>query len=483
MIGSLQKHFSSFAVLLLLIFLPLYVENAYYNITGAKFRAFFFAVIILAVPLCLVMIYRFLKRSKYQKMPLDLIDIGVLCFACVSLISCLFSGRVKDSFFGSDGWWVGAFSVCVLACLYFFFSRNHSYSQNIWLPIYAVNIVIFIIGILQFARFDLLGFHDNILEKQYYQYISTYGNTNWYAGYLCMLLPMAFVFFAEAKTRLSYSINLVFLIFALSNLLLCISDGAYIGLAFCVFFALPFIFKTKERLKRALLVLVIAFSEAIIIRLLPCYSDLMEKADSVSALPFELKISVPLLIICLALLICLNVTEKDFPKARKTICIVMLSLMVILVITVFIYTVVTFSDSWGSSRGAIWRVSFENYSGYTVKEKLIGIGPELLRNEYLELQKGLFKGLAILSSHSEPIQLLLTTGVLGLLSWFGVYAGVAVSFIKILKTKKDITLSFAFFLPITAYFAQSFVNSATTVNLCLLCIILAFYRISIKTTE
>lgn len=467
----LKKYFPVFSILLILAFLPLYIENAYFNVVSAKFRAFFIAFLILVLPMLVLTGYRLVIKKEY--ISLNLSEGGILAYSLIALISCFFSGRVNDSFWGNDGWYIGAFTIIAVAFIYFFLSRQLEYNQNIWIPVYIVNTFIFIIAILQFARFDPLGFHDNILEKQYYQYISTIGNTNWFAGYLCILIPMVFVFFLEAKGRFSYLLNLGFLSLSLFDLLLCTSDGAYIGLAFSVFFAIPFVFSSNKRLKRTLLVLSILFAEGFLIGILPCYRGLLSYANGISKLFISAKLCLPLCIIFTLLYILTLLGKEIEQKNRKTICIILEVLFAISALAVLIYIVLNFNDSFGSSRGAIWRVSFENYSAYSIKEKLIGIGPELLRNEYAELQNTLFKGLAILSSHSEPVQALLSIGILGMAAWFAIFAGVLIK-----PPKKP--LSYAFYLSVGAYFGQSFVNSATITNLCFLFIILAIYR---KTTE
>ncbi|MBE6686236.1 MAG: hypothetical protein E7591_03295 [Ruminococcaceae bacterium] len=473
----IEKRFSVFAIVLLLIFLPLYVENAYFNVVEAKFRAFFISSMIIVLPITFFLAYRLVKRKEYNKKPLDLSEGALLGFAAVWLISCLLSERRNSSFWGNDGWYIGVFAVLMLTLLYFFLSRSLEYEQNIFIPVFAINVLIFILGILQFARIDLFGLHENILEKQYYQYISTLGNTNWVAGYLCLFIPMSFVFFLNAEDGFSYIFNLIFLIFAFSNLILSISDGAYIGLGFSAFFSIPFIFNDKLRSKRCLLLFMIFFAEAVLITLLPCFNGLFERISGISSFVLDLRISAPLLAFCVLTYILISLSKREGKEFRRVICIACEVLLLLIVIGFFIYSVITFDDSFGSSRGAIWRVSFERFSDYSVKEKLIGIGPELLRGEYRELQMSdRFKGLAILSSHSEPIQILLSSGIIGLALYLTVLAGVFKDIGRISEK------SFAYFLPISAYFGQSFVNSATIVNLTLLCIIFSMYRISKKTT-
>ena len=82
----IEKRFSVFAIVLLLIFLPLYVENAYFNVVEAKFRAFFISSMIIVLPITFFLAYRLVKRKEYNKKPLDLSEGALLGFAAVWLI-------------------------------------------------------------------------------------------------------------------------------------------------------------------------------------------------------------------------------------------------------------------------------------------------------------------------------------------------------------------------------------------------------------
>ena len=471
---SFRRYFSGAFLLALFVLIPLYFENAYFNILDAKYHAFCVVYAVAAVPMIVLLAHRAVKR---EFLPLDLTDVGVICFAAVALVSSAFSGRFTESFFGTDGWFVGSLAILAAALTYFFVSRCYTYRQNLLIPVYAVNVIIFLFGILHFAGADVFGMHDGILQKQYYQYLSTLGNTNWCAGYLCLFVPAAFVFFLSAKSKATYRINLIFLTFALAMVLLIISDGVYLGLGFCLFFAIPFAFKSILRVRRTALLGLIFGVEALTIRLAPCFSGLMAKANGVSGVVFDLRVCVAIVVVCGAAFGLTFIPGVDNAKALKIACIVCEVALAAAAAAAAVYTAIGFNDKWGSSRGMIWRVSFEKTAGFTPLQKVFGIGPELLREQYLEVQ-ATFKNLPVVSSHSEPIQILMTTGTAGVLSWLAIIVGTVRGFVKGVAGGSDDqrVLTFAYFLPLTAYFAQSFVNSATLLNLLLLAVFAAFFR-------
>lgn len=84
----------------------------------------------------------------------------------------------------------------------------------------------------------------------------------------------------------------------------------------------------------------------------------------------------------------------------------------------------------------------------------------------------------VLVSHSEPLQYLLTTGAVGLLSWAGVWVSLFAGYFRYRVWEKDLT---AFFLPLSAYFAQAFVNSPQTEGIALFYLMLSCYQRILRT--
>lgn len=473
----LQKHFSTFALILLLVLLPLYTDDSYFNIIEAKTGLFYLCFFIILPLSALQLIYSLKKKENLYTRSFDITDIGVTAFMAVSLISCLSSGRAYDSFTGSDGWYVGAALFMALTYLYFYFSRCHRYDQNVWLPVYGVYIIVISIALFQFAGQDFFGFNDRLIIPQHFQYISTYGNTNWFAGCLCLIIPIALIFFMSSKTRTSLYVNLIFLSFALAGVLICISDGIYLGLGFAAFFVLPYIFSSMKCLRRVLLIGIIFSAEAAAISRMTIFNTMKNRAMGFSRAVLDHRLNLVMLVFFIAAFtMCSVLKHKENKKVFRALCIISELSLAVGVIFIIRDAVIGFTDTWGSSRGFIWRVSLEHYAELDLPQKLFGIGPDLLRAVYSEVEFK-FQGLAVLSSHSEPIQILLTTGIAGLLSWFCIIAGVIIGFVRHRhRILKDKIRQYAFFLALAAYFGQSLVNSATTVNLCLLYIILSLYR-------
>ena len=470
-----QRYAVFFALCLLLVPL-IYINNAYFDLTASKFRAMFSVAIPMIVGIAVITVISVFMGEKPNYRYFSGIDLAVSAFALISLASCIMSGNIKASFFGSRGWWVGAATYISLAVIYFYLSRNIGGNTVLWMSVFALNMILMLFGICQFAGLDILGLSEGILPKQFYQYISTYGNTNWYAGYLCLIFPMVSVFFLSVRSRFSYIFNLIFIILAAFNMLIIITDGLYVGLIVCIAFAVPFMLGSKQRLERALIIAVIFSAEALVIEMLPCYDALIECASGISALALDIHISSVCLVLSLCMYIITRRYKGNYEKLSKSLKYIALVIVLAVIFASLVYSVITFSDAFGSHRGLIWRVSLEQFSDFSIKEKLFGIGTDMLRGSYGEVER-VFEGLTVISSHSEPIQALLTMGILGLTAWSLIIGVTVYNFFKVLRNIKYVNTEglYAFFLPIAAYFSQSLVNSATTVNLCLITVIFSYF--------
>ena len=155
-------------------------------------------------------------------------------------------------------------------------------------------------------------------------------------------------------------------------------------------------------------------------------------------------------------------TKKLKPKL---VVIVLISALIAAAVFMFIINPVDF----GNGRGEIWLYSLSKFKDYSLKYFLIGSGPENLNSIYSGYS--FIYGAMLTTSHSEPIQVLLTMGILGFISYCMVWHIIFHS----IKTniKKEECLPYA--LALIAYFGQSLVNSATVPNVLLLCVVTATY--------
>lgn len=453
---------------------PFYLEDGYFNLLQAKAHICDAALGAFLAGMALHWGWTVARAHAPPALPrLEPLDWAMLLFGALALASCLCSDRPAAALWGLEGWGVGGFAMAGLALACCLLSRSLPYRQNLWLPVLAVNLVIFFLTILHAAGIDALGLHREVVPDQWFYYLSTIGNRNWYAGYLCLLVPMVAVFYLTATQTASQWVCLLFLAPACLNLVLCASDSVYLGLGFCLFFALPFLTANGMRMGRSCLLMSVYGASLLTVRFLPPFGELALQINGLSGRLLHPAIGCTLTAAgALGVIFLPGLWDRRSPAERRRLLLLLEVLLALVALGFLAHAVTHFGDKWGTNRGRTWRYSLELYRSFPMTQKLLGVGPEQLGRYYRELSVRFTR--PILSAHSEPIQLLLSNGALGLLSWGTIWGMLFYCSIRERVWEQD---AIAFFLPLTAYFAQGLVNGPQPLNTALLCLMSACFRI------
>ena len=447
--------------------IPLYFQNMYFDILEAKRNAFFLLAGCL-LPVTLGLFFAGLRERKPRFAPMDLFVLG---FGLWALVSALCSGSPRASFWGTYAWHIGDFTILSLAVFYLAVSRWLSYRQNIWIPVMAVLCIVFLMGILHAAGVDVFHMHERILHGYEYIYYSTLGNSNWINGFLCLVLPLFFVFYLGSETAFTGRIYLTVLVLGICMVPLCASDGIFPGLGLAAFFAVPYVLSDRRRIGRTGLLAAVLGAALVLTAVLPCFESRRYFLDGVWEQLLDLRICIPITLAGAGLAaLCLLGRWELSPAVRRVLIIAGECLLGAVALAVILHTLRTYSDDWGSQRGYIWNSSLAIFRDLPPLRKLLGVGPEMLINYY----GGIVTDRQVLVSHSEPIQILLTMGFMGLVLWLGAWGSL---FFRCFKHRLWGKGEIAFFLPLAAYLGQSLVNSAMTTNAVLLCVFAALFRL------
>ena len=113
-----------------------------------------------------------------------------------------------------------------------------------------------------------------------------------------------------------------------------------------------------------------------------------------------------------------------------------------------------------------------------LRNKLIGIGPELLIVLYKDIRDA--SGLTVVSAHCEPLQVLLTQGIVGLGLYFAYWGYMLKLFFgrKLWKTSTA-----PFFFPLAAYWGQSIFCSVYPVTAVLFSFVSGMYIRAAETSQ
>ena len=296
------------------------------------------------------------KRTTDNAPRLNGLDFIVLGFALALSVSALFSQYIAEAFWGNAGWNVGTLTMLLLILMYFIVSRYYKSQINAWLFALAANVIIFLLTIIHSMGIDVLGLHANINPKQFYLYVSTVGNVNWLSGYLCMILPLLFVFFLLSTERTSMILYGAALILGILNILLCASESVFAGIWLCTFFALPFVCKESRHIQR-LGALILAFGVCSLwIGVFPLFAAKRNSVNGLFSVILNWKTA---LIICLLGCLCcffLPSLWKKMPAQMYRRIVILLEIAMFLSLLALLYSFFnSYNDSWGNYRGRIWK--------------------------------------------------------------------------------------------------------------------------------
>ena len=466
-------------IFIIMLILPAYVENNYFNLIEAKNHCFV-SLSIIMLPIGTVLYTVALGRHRIAWKKLNFMDLSVIAFALIAFVSSAFSGNFHASLLGTYGWSIGSLTWMLLAVSYLLISRCLIYRQRIWLPVMAGIAILIMIGVLHAAGIDVFGLHRGIWEPQFYSYYSTIGNVNWWSGYLCLLVPVTAVFLMESHTGYRKAVYWSFWVFLCFGMLICSSDGLYLGFGVCAFFFIPYMARKTKRIQCVCLMAAVFGAVILAFSLLPCFEGRRDAIGSgIAASVMNPWVGTGLMIVGAGCAGLIRITKYQMTARFRRILIILLEAVLTAAVIYFLYRTITeFGDYWGTKRGKIWTDSWNLFQSYNLKDKLIGIGPEMLRMAYAGISE--WFGQTVLVSHSEPLQYLLTMGILGLIAWCGIIAS-SIRYCRYYTRDNNVTA--AFFLPFMAYFGQALVNSAMTTNLAMAFLFLAFIRFALGKTR
>ncbi len=119
-------------------------------------------------------------------------------------------------------------------------------------------------------------------------------------------------------------------------------------------------------------------------------------------------------------------------------------------------------DSFGSTRGYIWKTTMESWVKMPFWDKISGFGLNCY-HVFIQQYGGsevseVFNGALLIDAHNEFLQFLTTTGLLGVVGYFGLLISMAVRSARQSLNKPQMILGV---VVICAYIAQGMVNNPT----------------------
>lgn len=454
------------------LIMPLYYQNSYFDLMEAKHQAFLFIMRVM-FPIALLV---FAGKIISRKIKLSLLNISVFYFLLNSLISTVFSFSSVDAFTGRQGWYVGFFAIlCLCLCFFAYQNEERIVDQKLFMPILVLALFEFVLTIAEVCGIDLLSMKTGIPVSSQYAYFATIGNSNWYAGYLSLWVPASICLYLASESRTKTTFCFLLSLTGMLASLLVGADSIFISAAISLFIILMYSLQKKERIRKLSFLFILFSISIFLIKYNSNYPVFSEYYDSIGNLVFENSTIIALFLFSVLVFLAASViSEIKYKVYKKYVLIVVMTVLSVSAILLSVKVIDFRGDRLDNYRFELWRYSIRKFKEFDTFHQLFGWGPELLRNIYAGLSTKI--GIIYTVSHSEPIQMLLSMGVSGLFAWVFCWCSIFIQFIKTKSYRNERKIGL--YCGLFAYFGQSFVNSATILNLCTLLLFLLMVSIA-----
>lgn len=446
-------------ILLILVVMPFYHQEGYTHI-GTDKSVFFFKVGInvgkIAVPLLILHLILLAAASWRKKgnasrlwecirTSASVTDLFAAAYGVVLLLSYVFSRYKSEALWGSPGWYMGFCRQLMLVGVYFYISKCWKPKKWIFYAILPTSAVVFLLEYLN--RFDIFP-----LDMGAYgpQFISTIGNINWYCGYQVSVFFAGMILLWQG---ISYKMwqRLLLMAYVMLGFASLLTQGSSSGMAalaavLLVMFCLSVSDCDKMcRFWQEMLLFggacLLTFGISRIAHRKLNYKELYtEILTSKEAALF-------VTIVSLAMLVLATVNRKrkshleDLWRTLERLCVMLAVLLTAGYTAALVLNTLrpgslgvlsgspafTFSDSWGSNRGATWKAGALCFWEQDILHKLVGVGPDAMEayiynggsSHLLEIVTGTFDRMRLTNAHNEWLTVLVNTGLLGLVSYVG----------------------------------------------------------------
>lgn len=489
---------AAFAVFLMTVFL-LWCHYYYTDIMSFRYLLYWASALIFSAVSLILMAVRRTKAAKCAgadeknasgKMPIGTVVAGwfrglalpwkiLLTYYIVIVLSTVTSDYLYESFWGNEGRFTGLFLLSLYALTTVLIAKN--WKSGPWiLDVFCLgSLPVMIWGLTDFFNMDVFRFKAQyIADSAIRQFTSSIGNVNNYTAYVGIVLAVSAGLFCVTETLWKKIFYFAVLTLAFTALFTGQSDNAWISIG-VIFAILPFrAFRTKKGVFSYVMV-ILAFLGAILwMRYISETVPVRNHGQIDGLIVHLIKIGglkklfwMEAVFCAIAGFFAYRAKTPEMPKGMVRLW----GAFIALCAAGFCFVLydancaghaeryaklaqyLVFSDSWGTNRGIVWRISMHVYRELPFLKKLIGYGPETFgivtyayREETIEYTRQYFD-----AAHNEYIQLLLTIGVLGVVSYI---AFMLASIREMLKSAERRPYIFAIAAGCIAYLSQASVN-------------------------
>ena len=458
-----------------------YLGDGYYLIGDYKYemyqRILFVFLLIEAV---LFVLFRLSRKKKqnvgYGKgISWEREDIFLLCYAIVMILSTIGACDKKTALFGYPEWFLGIFMMLSFLFLYVVFAKTYCFSMGTIVLYLVSGAVMCLLGYLQRCGI-------NLLPSQGYDQegfsLSTLGNINWICGYLAVYYPLCMgllITYLQKKTEKRKKTVTAFLVvlYLVSTgfLVLQGSESGWLILLMCwvAYFWYGATIRRRTAMDAYLKAMLLGFLGIGVTSQIYYYRITHGVASywGLNQIMYSKAWFVLAFLVGLLLFVRRWIQEEKgifaatrfdrYRKVEQRIFKMIRNVMVIAGVAgclgiLFIivgyqispqkfawaasYQKLMFDYEWGHGRGAIWRSAWSTYLNGNLWRRLFGYGPDCYyyatntygNGMYLEIFRETVTTDAVANAHNELLNILVNSGVFGLLSYLGFLGSLLITF-------------------------------------------------------
>lgn len=287
-----------------------------------------------------------------------------------------------------------------------------------------------VLYVLNIFNIDLIGTYADTAVVERAQFFSTLGQKNFCSGFMAFALPLVFYAFLVARGARHTVLYGVPAFFGGLALAVVDADGLALGIGTAVLVLLCQKIFTTRTLRRLMVIGMFFFADAGWMQYMRTHVYTQGGKPILAAFGHYAQLGFA---VCAAvwavLFFALRSREIPLWKAGRVLAAIAVTLGVVLVVLANFMPgfpslgklddLLVFNDDWGTYRGTAWRISWSAWTAQPFWRKLLGVGPGMMHTAVAQWAGAdiTARMKTFYAAHNEYLELLLTSGVLGLAAW------------------------------------------------------------------